>query len=346
MTRLTVVDLFSGCGGVTAALGMQGFEVLAAIDNDPLSGMTYRRNNKGVHLYVNDIREIDPKTILTDQLDSASVDLLVVCSPCQPFSNQNKNRKGDTRANLVFESVRFAKTLNPKIILFENVPGLVKANAPNVLEKLRKKLSGVGYCLGEPNTVDMADYGVPQRRLRCVMFATRTGCSVELPKPITPKEQRRTVRMAIGDLPQLISGDRDENDSLHFARDHQPIALKRMARIKKNGGDRFSLPPSLELACHKGKKGYPDVYGRMWWDRVAPTLTTGCTDITRGRFMHPTQDRAISLREAARLQTFPDYYKFEGNVGQVATQIGNAVPPAFIEAVAPSLRRALRTSQC
>ncbi len=340
----TVVDLYSGCGGVTAALRAQHFKVVAAVDNDPLAAQTYRLNNKNTHFYEMDIRDVKPKEIRTKHLGNTDLDVLVVCSPCQPFSNQNKNRGADARSELILQATRFARILNPKIIFFENVPGIARKETSSVLTKLRDDLNQLGYNLNEPQTIDMADYGVPQRRRRCVLFATRPGYTMELPAPLTVEGHRRTVRMAIGDLNPLRSGSKSKKDPLHFARDHQPIALNRMASIKKNGGDRFSLPLELELECHKGKTGYPDVYGRMWWDRVAPTLTTGCTDVTRGRYMHPTQNRAISLREAARLQTFPDTYIFEGNSGQIATQIGNAVPPAFIEAVAPALRHALELS--
>ena len=337
----TAVDLYSGCGGVTAALRRKRFRVVAAVDNDPLAGRTYRLNNKSARLYSDDIRKVDPAEIREQQLDGGDLDLLVVCSPCQPFSNQNRNRGNDARAELILEAPRFAKVLNPKIIFFENVPGLASPELSNALEQLRSELEKIGYELSPSSTIDLADYGVPQRRLRCVLFATRKGHQIKLPAPTTPNDKRKTVKTAIGNLPPLHSGQKDENDPLHFARTHQPIALKRMAHIKKDGGDRFSLPPELELECHKGKKCYPDVYGRMHWNRVAPTLTTGCTDVTRGRFMHPRDDRAISLREAARLQTFTDDYEFAGNSGQIAMQIGNAVPPAFIEALAPSLRKAM-----
>jgi len=337
----TVVDLYSGCGGVTAALRRKRFRVVAAVDNDPLAGKTYKLNNKSARLYSDDIRNVDPAEIRDADLFGNDLDLLVVCSPCQPFSNQNRNRKNDPRAELILQAPRFAKTLKPKIIFFENVPGLASAELSNVLGKLRSRLKKIGYTLSQPTTIDLADYGVPQRRLRCVLFATRKGFQIELPSPTTPKGKRKSVKEAIGALPPLKSGQKDERDPLHFARTHQPIALQRMAYIKKNGGDRFSLPPELELKCHKGKKGYPDVYGRMHWGRVAPTLTTGCTDITRGRFMHPRDDRAITLREAARLQTFPDDYVFAGSARQIAIQVGNAVPPAFIEALATSLRKAV-----
>ena len=148
---------------------------------------------------------------------------------------------------------------------------------------------------------------------------------------------RRTVAQAIRGLRPLGSGERDPDDALHAARRHSPIALRRLEAVPPNGGSRSSLPPSLAMRCHAGKRGYPDVYGRMAWDDVAPTLTTGCTDVTRGRFAHPEQHRAITLREAALLQSFPPGYVFHGTVGRVAVQIGNAVPVAMVAAMVPAL---------
>ena len=162
-----------------------------------------------------------------------------------------------------------------------------------------------------------------------------------MPPATTPQGSRFTVAEALKGLRQLATGQADKSDLLHFSRNHNAIALQRLAHIPKNGGSRFSLPPHLELDCHKGKKGYPDVYGRMRWADVAPTLTTGCTDVTRGRFAHPEEDRAITLREAARLQTFPDQYAFSGNASEIATQIGNAVPMKLIETIAPVIRKVL-----
>ena len=157
----TVVDLFSGCGGVTAALRRRRFKVVAAVDNDPLAGKTYALNNKGVHLYSEDICKVAPEDIRTKQLNGADLDLLVVCSPCQPFSNQNRNRGNDARADLILQAPRFARILKPKIIFFENVPGLARPEVSDVLIKLRKKLKKIGYQLSEPDTIDLADYGVP-----------------------------------------------------------------------------------------------------------------------------------------------------------------------------------------
>ena len=192
------------------------------------------------------------------------------------------------------------------------------------------------------SAADAADYGVPQRRQRCILLAERSADPPGLPLPTTPEGKRKSVRSAIGDLPGLRAGAKAANDPLHFSRKHHPLTLKRLSHIPKNGGSRFSLPESLVLDCHKGYGGHPDVYGRMSWNDVAPTLTTGCTDVTRGRFAHPRANRAITLREAARLQTFADDYHFEGNSSEIATQIGNAVPVKLIEEILPFLRSELR----
>jgi DNA (cytosine-5)-methyltransferase 1 len=175
------------------------------------------------------------------------------------------------------------------------------------------------------------------------MMATRGTQPPDLPAPTTPKGRRVSVEQAIGHLPRLRAGEVDSDDRLHAARHHQDIALRRLAAIPKNGGSRSSLPTELELACHAGVEAskFSDVYGRMSWDHVAPTLTTGCTDITRGRFAHPEDDRAITAREAALLQTFPPDYQFTGNVSDVQTQIGNAVPVKLVEALTPTFRRAV-----
>jgi DNA (cytosine-5)-methyltransferase 1 len=221
------------------------------------------------------------------------------------------------------------------------VPGLA---GNRVLRDLKRELGKLGYTVGAPHQVDTADYSVPQRRLRCVLIASRRGVPPLLPTPSSPDDARETVASAIRDLPRLLSGWRSRKDPLHFAREHKEIALKRLKHIPKDGGSRASLPARLRLKCHTEDNSFPDVYGRMAWKDVAPTLTTGCTDLTRGRYAHPRDDRAITLREAARLQTFPDNYYFSGSPGDIATQIGNAVPIRFIEELAPSLRASLRKS--
>lgn len=336
----TAVDLYSGSGAVTAALKRRHFRVVAAVDSDPVACATYRLNHPKTRMIEDDITKVDPADIRRRDLGDKDVDLLVVCAPCQPFSSQNRKRGADERSRLILQAGRFARILGPRVIFFENVPGI--AAHSDLLDELRREL-GADYYLGEPERVDAADFGVPQRRVRCIMFATRGAEPPALPKAITPKGQRVTVRQTIGHLPRLRTGERDPTDDLHSARRHQDIALRRLAAIPKDGGSRSSLPAGLGLACHASVEAskFSDVYGRMSWDEVAPTLTTGCTDITRGRFAHPDDDRAITAREAALLQTFPPDYRFTGNASDVQTQIGNAVPVKLVEALTPTFRRVL-----
>lgn len=332
--KLIACDLFSGSGAVTAALKQSGFNVVIAVDNDRAACETYRLNHRDVSLYQRDIRKLPVNKLSLP----SHLDLLVVCAPCQPFSSQNRKRGEDHRAQLVLESVKFIKRLSPKLVFFENVPGL--ASSP-VYCKLKQLLAKNGYILSKARTFNAADFGVPQRRNRCVLMASKSKKALECFNNFTPSNIKKTVFDAIGALPPLRAGEGDASDKLHKARDHQPIVLERLRHIPMNGGSRSSLPPKLQLACHKStdNNSFPDVYGRMRWNDVAPTLTTGCTDVTKGRFAHPEQDRAITLREAAILQGFPKDYKFAGNSSTVATQIGNAVPLGLVEGLAPLMKK-------
>jgi len=269
---------------------------------------------------------------------------LVFCAPCQPFSSQNRKREPDKRARLLLEAGRFARVLRPKCILFENVPGLTSPTNELIIRALARRLKREGYTLSVPRSLDAADTGVPQRRVRCVMIAARSREAVEIFQSAVLQAKRRTVRDAIEGLKALASGEADPDDHLHRARAHKTIALQRLQAIPIDGGSRSDLPIHLRLKCHTDNHSFPDVYGRMLWDEVAPTLTTGCDDVTRGRFAHPNQDRAITLREAALLQTFPPDYLFSGSRSDIARQIGNAVPVAMVEAIAPILKEVIRRS--
>lgn len=341
--EFNAIDIYSGSGAVTTGLKAGGIRVVAAVDNDPVACNTYRLNHPEVHLFESDIRVINPRNLrVTIGLDG-HIDLLIVCAPCQPFSSQNRKRSADDdRADLVLESLKFIKEFSPALVFFENVPGIAISGP---LATLRDRLAEIGYVLGEPRTLNAAEYGVPQRRERCIMVASRDAKRIASFYETISVQPTVTVRQTIEGLRQLRSGERDPDDPLHFARCHKPIVLRRLQHIPKDGGSRLALPPELELECHKGRKNdFPDVYGRMKWDDVAPTLTTGCTDVTKGRFAHPLEDRAITLREAALLQSFPPDYRFAGNPGQIARQIGNAVPVNMIRTLVPSLKRCLQ--QC
>ena len=334
------MDLFCGCGGVTTGLKSARFDVIAAVDNDPIACRTFRANHSLIRLIEEDITSLDSSCVETIVSRHAVLDLMVVCAPCQPFSSHFRATADDDRTHLVLESVRFASLLRPKVILFENVSGMASPRFADLRLRLHGGLSDLGYELGSTVRLDAANFGVPQRRVRSIMVASKAG-----PPPVLPERSRNradaTVRAAIGDLRSLQSGESDPLDDLHFARRHRAIVIERLKHIPKNGGSRSSLPVSLQLACHRKCDGFPDVYGRMKWDAHAPTLTTGCTDLTRGRFAHPSDNRALTLREAARLQTFPDSYRFVGSASDIATQIGNAVPVRLMQELALSIRSQL-----
>lgn len=343
MRQFTAVDLFCGSGAVSAALRRQGYRVLVALDNDPIACRTYKLNHYRTRLICEDISRVHPDKHSKFR-GIGPVDLLVVCAPCQPFSSQNRNRRGDVRAALLLQSVKFVATLRPGAVLFENVSGLGAPENAHLLSRLRSELSGAGYLLSAPRRIDAADLGVPQRRVRCVMIAAKDRKALDWFAAAELPTTSVSVRHTIEHLPPLRSGESSKIDPLHYARKHQDIVLQRLAHIPWDGGSRSDLPGHLELNCHRDRpKSYSDVYGRMSWDGVAPTLTTGCTDVTRGRFAHPEQDRAITLREAALLQTFPPEYRFSGNAAQIARQIGNAVPVRMVEALIPALQPILRS---
>lgn len=337
----TVIDLYSGSGSVTAALKAAHFRVVAAVDNDPTACATYKLNHPRVRLFETDIRKLDPRKVRDECLGDTSLDLMVICAPCQPFSSQNRYRESDERARLIVSAGNFVSVLGPKLVFVENVPGLASSANADLLKEFQETC-GDKYVFGAPVFVDAADYGVPQRRSRCLLMGSSGGAVPRIPPAITPEGKRRTVYDAIYGLRSLASGESDPTDPLHKARCHRKIALDRLKAISKNGGSRSELPNHLVLDCHRNHKGHPDVYGRMKWNDVAPTLTTGCTDVTRGRFGHPQDDRAITPREAALLQTFPQKYQFSGTPQMIAEQIGNAVPFALVHALTPSLRSALR----
>lgn len=343
ITKPIAVDMFCGCGAVTEGL-KDFFDVRAAVDNDPTASRTYRVNHPDVKFFKQNATRLSARRIL-ESIGCGPIDLLVICAPCQPFSSQNRSSTaGDERSLLILQAVRYAKVLNPRLIFFENVRGLLAPRYEPIIKSLRDRLGKLGYenWFG-PSEIDAADYGVPQRRIRCVMFAAKGSATpVMTPRSEAQGKERTTVRAAIGELAPLESGMKSQNDPLHFARKHSAIALKRFKYIEKNGGSRRSLPPELVLKCHIEHKGHPDVYGRLCWDDVAPTLTTGCTDVTKGRFMHPRDDRALTLREAARLQTFPDSFIFQGTPQAIARQIGNAVPIRMMREVGRAMAEALQ----
>lgn len=344
------VDLFAGCGGATLGFKWAGFEVAAAVEVDPTAASTYSINHPEVSMIREDIGAVDPETLVeASGLNRGECAAVIGCPPCQGFSTHRLRGAGvgDSRNYLILVFAEMIESLLPAFFVFENVPGLLRRmDSPWLVAK--ERLTARGYRIVE-GIVDAADYGVPQRRKRLTSMGCRLpDVAVSLP-PATHAKQRdlwyrvpwRSVRDAIGDLEPLANGERSASDPLHCASRHDEASLRRFAMIPQDGGSRGSLPADLQLACHRTHDGHRDVYGRLWWDRPAGTITGGCTQPSKGRFLHPEQDRGLTLREAARLQGFPDQYKFEGSKQQMALQIGNALPPRLGYALASVVKAAL-----
>lgn len=335
------IEIFSGCGGLSAGLEKAGFQILSAVEIDPTASRTYCQNHPNVRLVVDDVCNIKAAYFLRQfGLKRGELDLLAGCSPCQGFSRLRKGNSGDDdpRNQLVFQFLRLVKGLLPKTIFMENVPGLIKTERGlKIFFPVKEELCKLGYQI-DYGIIDTANYGIPQFRKRFVLLGSRyKKAAVNLPQPTHGNPQKitdsskllpwNTVRQAFRGLPPLSNGEQNKKLPLHRCSHNGELNMKRICAIPQDGGSRNSLPPDLVLQCHRSyPNGYRDVYGRMAWNRPSPTITGGCTNITKGRFIHPSENRGISLLEAALLQTFEPDYQFCGNFGEIALQIGNAVP--------------------
>ncbi|HBI44213.1 MAG TPA: DNA (cytosine-5-)-methyltransferase [Planctomycetales bacterium] len=336
--RPIAIDLFSGCGGLTLGLKQAGFRVIGAVDNDPLSVETYKLNHRNMVVWDQDIETLKVRVVKRGLgIRKGELDLLAGCPPCQGFSTMRTLNGAypvdDPRNDLVFEFLKFVRGLLPKAVMMENVPGLASDGR---MEYFCEELRRLGYDY-EFRVLNAARYGVPQRRRRMILLAGRFG-SV----PFAPQaECVRTVRDAIKGLPPPgCSGDGLHD--LGEARTSRIVELIR--KIPKDGGSREDLGPGAQLACHQTFDGFKDVYGRMAWDAPAPTITGGFVNPSKGRFLHPEQDRTITLREAALLQSFPPKYRISLRRGKfpAALLIGNALPPEFVKRHAQEVRIYLR----
>ena len=337
MKKIACVDLFCGAGGLTHGFVLEGLPVVAGIDLDPACRYPYVANNQAQFL------ERDVNKLTSDELLSlfgdAEFTVLAGCAPCQPFSTyaQRYELDGkDGKWGLLYEFSRLAKGAQPDVITMENVPTVAKHE---VFQDFVDTLKRLGYTVWF-DVVDSSKYGVPQMRRRMVLLASKHG-AIKMIKPT--HDRPKTVREAIGRLRPLDAGEAAPRDLLHAASGLSPKNLQRI-RASKPGGTWRDWPRHLVSECHKVASGrtYPGVYGRMAWNQPAPTMTTQCYGFGNGRFGHPTQDRAISLREAAILQSFPRNYAFVPPGGEVSFTalgrlIGNAVPVDLGRAIARSI---------
>lgn len=327
------IDFFCGGGGMTCGLIDAGIDVLAGIDSNPHCRETYEKNNRSIY-FQRDICNLSSQTLLDEfpQLKNPNEVLLVGCAPCQPFSilrreefDEHGNAIPHKSVNLLVEFGKFVKDLHPAHVLVENVPGL-KGKGQEVLDSFKHMLKEEGYEFDE-KIIYAKDYGVPQNRRRYVLIASRIF-RPQIPNPKYGKDllPYKTVRETIEKYPAINAGEANTSYFNHKSANLKPILQKRISATPHDGGSRTDWPDELVLNCHKEFKGHTDVYGRMKWDEPSPTLTVKCFSLSNGRFGHPEQDRAISLREAAAIQTFPDNYQFYGSMQEIGRQIGNAVP--------------------
>ena len=324
--QIAAIDLFCGAGGLTRGLEKAGIAVSLGIDLDPACKYPYTANNKAKFL----LKSVDnvKASELMDAYNGAELKLLAGCAPCQTFSTYNQKADStDNRWWLLLQFSRLIRETKPELVTMENVPGLMDQDVfKEFVDDLEKRKYHVDY-----KVVNCAEYGLPQQRNRLVLLGSRLGPI----KLITPKEFKRkpkSVKEAIGELPPLGAGAIDDKDPLHRSSSLSPINYKRIL-VSKPGGTWRDWPEKLVADCHKKKSGktYPSVYGRMSWDEPAPTITTQFFGFGNGRFGHPEQNRAISLREGALLQSFPKCYKFTAPGQPIEKKvlgrlIGNAVP--------------------
>ncbi|MCD6369705.1 MAG: DNA cytosine methyltransferase [Thermoproteales archaeon] len=349
MAQPTFVDIFSGAGGSTLGFVKAGFERVGALDNYVYAVETFKKNF-GVHPVFVDARRFD---FARWSRELGDVDVLVGCPPCQGFSRMKNPDKldvrggSDPRNDLVYVYVKAVEALRPRVVVFENVSWMVKAYRGAYFKDLTELLSKMGYNISW-KIIDAADYGVPQHRRRLILVGSIEG-KFEFPEPThgDPKsiEVReglrrpwRTVRDAIADLPPLGPGEKHPYIPNHETKSLPENWLRLIRAIPKDGGSRKDAPPELWLPCHRRHGGHNDVFGRLAWNRPSNTITTGCWNPSKGRFVHPEQDRGLSLRECARLQGFPDDFTFHGPPTSVAKQIGNSLPPPLAEAVARKIK--------
>ncbi|MGN7360438.1 DNA cytosine methyltransferase [Paenibacillus sp. SAF-054] len=368
MKLFSAIDLFSGAGGVSEAL-KKHFDIKCAVEFDKIIASTYALNHGSDHLLVKDIRKVKKKkwNKIKSKLNGDNLDLLVATPPCQGFSRHSRKKSvtnADDRNKLIMQVLRVAKIFQPNYILFENVDNIVNFKIFHIFLTLLANLDSNGHKKhwDRPSyhlrfeVVNAVNYGVPQHRKRMILIGKKINefpntdaiikepvkgqPYVTNPLPLWPKtEKAPTLRKHLEpyNLSKLEAGGADEKDKLHRCRNLSPDNLVRIRATPRNGGSRSDWKEEqLTLECHKKSNvSFGDVYGRMNFDNYAPTITCGCLAYTKGRFGHPEEDRAISMREAALIQTFPMHYKFTGKVDgnayegsseNIATQIGNAVP--------------------
>ena len=345
-----VVDFFCGCGGTSAGLRAAGMEIALGLDNDRDAAQSFQANFPEAAFLSVDIQHLTTESLVpvVSRLEGHPL-LFSACAPCQPFSQQRRGpaSSDDVRFGLLSHLLRFVERFRPEFLFVENVPGLRKVCVgDSAFEPFVRALHMYGYQT-EHAVVRSQDYGVPQRRARLMLLGSYVG-AITFPSnskgPKSGSAEPATVNDWIGDLPAISAGETHPHVPNHRAAKLSPLNLERI-RATPQGGGWPDLPAELVPKCHQsGSKCYSDVYGRLRWDSPAPALTTRCISYSNGRYGHPEQDRAISVREAASLQTFPMDYVFLGSLNSQARQIGNAVPKLLSQRFGESLMKLIEGS--
>jgi len=341
MSDIAAIDLFCGAGGLTHGLIKAGVKVVAGFDIQRSCKYAYERNNAGARFFDKDVRLLTGIE-LNSLYPTGSLRLLAGCAPCQPFSTYSQGRdvRSDKKWPLLYAFSRLINQSLPELVTMENVPDVTRHE---VYHDFVEELKGLGYRVWAQK-IYCPDYGIPQSRNRHVLLASRLA-DINMLGPLRKPKKYKTVKQTIGRLPPIKAGEQCEKDRLHIA---AGLSSTNMARIKhsKPGGTWRDWPENLRAECHRKESGktYVGVYGRMSWDNVSPTITTQSYGFGNGRFGHPEQDRAISLREAAMLQTFPKSYQFlppgeKVQIAPIGTMIGNAVPVALGKVIGKSFKQ-------
>jgi DNA (cytosine-5)-methyltransferase 1 len=337
---IPVVDMFSGCGGMSAGFASinaltPAFRIAGAVDIDEVANESYERNIR-IRPHRVSVADLARKPAflrktLASLLDGKSKDFVLIgCAPCQGFSShRNKQVETDPRNSLFLDFAKIAATTQPLAVVVENVPELLTIRYWPLVAKARKIFEDAGYFVNL-TVHNMAEFGVPQERFRTLMLAMKHP--FESPKGFLARNQFRTVRQAIGNLPHIAPGQHHPSDPMHYTAGHRPSTVATIRAVPKDGGNRPDDvgPECLRRAKERsGRAAYEDVYGRLFWDKPAITITAHARNPASGRYVHPEQHRGLSIREAALLQSFPPDYEFSGSLDERFRQVGNAVPPAF-----------------
>ncbi len=338
-----VVDLFCGVGALSHGLKRAGFKIVAGYDTDVRCKYAFEKNNDAI-FHARDVANLSA-TEIKAHFSGLVPSVLAGCAPCQPFSTYKQRYDEDPQWALVTTFAKLAANIQPDFVTMENVPSLLRYKEGRVFRRFCKILEDAGYQVSSV-VARCEDFGVPQRRRRLVVIASKGVQPSALKADNKPFQ---TVRDAIANLPELEAGETDPNDPLHTSASLAPLNLQRI-KASKPGGTWRDWPLDLRAACHRRKSGktYPGVYARMAWDQPSPTMTTQCFGFGNGRFGHPEQNRAITLREAAILQSFPQSYEFLPrdetlSFKEVGRWIGNAVPVKLAEAIGDAIVRSYKS---